>query len=261
MLCSEKFFKICSWNVNGLRTKFSKNISRAIRESQVSRDVSRVIALETWLSLNSPDIVALQETMLLENFIIPKCNYQIRHKVSSHNKHRGLGFLIRNGVTVLDSGHLGIDRLFALYIRVAVPSVGVVIIYNMYIPNGSLSTSCELGKDVRYLYNDVAKSIGKERRRGHSVIVLGDFNTRNPDFTPHISTPRVSERVRLQRNFIARTSVAPVKITAPLFSAEHLLLQSITFLPPLSNYQNTFVLVKRSTLPDLHNFLTTGHCF
>lgn len=146
--------KIISWNVNSLR----------VRLPQV---------LEC-LSHHQPDIIALQETKVLDvDFpfdLIQQAGYQACY--SGQKTYNGVALLSK--IEAMDP-ITDIDDLDDPQRRILAATIGKIRIVNLYVPNGESVQSDKYQYKLNWL--NKVKDYLKQALQTHSyVIVLGDFN-------------------------------------------------------------------------------------
>jgi exodeoxyribonuclease-3 len=155
--------KIASWNVNSLNVR-----------------LPHVLA---WCDMAQPDILALQETKLVdERFPADELMDAGYHSVFSGQKtYNGVAILsqIPATDTVTD-----IDGLDDPQRRILAATIGGVRVIDLYVVNGS-----EVGSD-KYAYKlhwleQVTKFISSEMQVYDKVVVLGDFNIAPDDRDVH----------------------------------------------------------------------------
>jgi len=146
--------KIASWNVNSLNVR-----------------LPQVLA---WLAAEQPDVLALQETKLVdENFPraeIEAAGYHAEY--AGQKTYNGVALLSRQPAQDVVTGIPGLDDVQR---RVLAATFAGVRVINLYVPNGE---SVESDK-YRYKLDWLAKLTGWIRAElsGHPrLVVLGDFN-------------------------------------------------------------------------------------
>ena len=198
-------FLLVSWNICGLRKKFSANISK-----------TSAISLETWFQVHTPAVTAFQETMLTEEltdtgpknlnkYSIP--GYQFYHHFSNVNKHRSLSICFSDSVNVIDKGEIGPDRLQAQFMSFKAPGVGKSILYNIYLPPEGASDT-QLETTVTSLLSNLSDHITIMKQKGFRIFVMGDFNSWNPNYASCYPTKNLSNtRVATEENFLSDTQL------------------------------------------------------
>jgi exodeoxyribonuclease-3 len=146
--------KIATWNVNSL----------GVRLPQV----------EAWLAAESPDILALQETKLVDEKFpreaLVAAGYQC--VFSGQKTYNGVAILSRVAATDVVAGIPGFEDPQK---RVLAATFGDVRVVDLYVPNGE---SVESDK-YRYKLDWLARLrdyLAQELSRHPKLIVLGDFN-------------------------------------------------------------------------------------
>jgi len=146
--------KIASWNVNSLRVR-----------------LPQVLA---WLKDNSVDVLALQETKLIDqDFPVAEINqagYQVQY--SGQKTYNGVAILSKQPATNTATNLAGPDDPQQ---RTLVTTIEDVRVLNLYVVNGS-----EVGSD-KYAYKldwlkRVTAFIKKDLKKYPNYVVLGDFN-------------------------------------------------------------------------------------
>ncbi len=155
--------KIASWNVNSLRVRLPQVLD--------------------WLEYNPVDVLALQETKLVnEDFPIAeitRAGYQAQY--SGQKSYNGVAVLSKQtGNEVLKD----VEELEDPQRRVLAVTVGEVRVLNLYVVNGS-----EVGSE-KYAYKldwlkKVTGFIKKDLKKYPKYVVLGDFNIAPEDRDVH----------------------------------------------------------------------------
>lgn len=156
-------FTIATWNVNSLRTRLSH--------------------LLDWLNIAKPDVLALQETKLLDIDFpvmeITQAGYQM--VFCGQKAYNGVALLSRFPISDTITCIPGFDDHQR---RLLAATVNKIRVINLYVPNGS-----EVGSE-KYLYklNWLAKItdfIKQQQTQYERVVVLGDFNIAPEDRDVH----------------------------------------------------------------------------
>jgi exodeoxyribonuclease-3 len=153
--------KILSWNVNGLRACATKGFTR-------------------WLGRCGADIVGVQEVraqteQLPPNVAAPK-NWHSAFSSAERKGYSGVGLYSRAQPDRLDT-ELG-DPAFDCEGRVQLARFGKLVVANVYFPNGN--GKARDNSRVPYkldFYRTLHERLGRIRRGGARVLVMGDFNT------------------------------------------------------------------------------------
>jgi len=154
---------IASWNVNSLRVRLPQVLD--------------------WLKDNSVDVLALQETRLVDDDFplaeINQAGYQVQF--SGQKTHNGVAILSKMASTDIVKDIKGLDDPQR---RILAATVEDVRILNLYVVNGS-----EVGSE-KYLYKldwlkKVTAFIKKDLKNYANYIVLGDFNIAPEDQDVH----------------------------------------------------------------------------
>ncbi len=155
--------KIATWNVNSLRVRLPQVLD--------------------WVALETPDILALQETKLEDaNFPSEEfaaAGYQAVY--SGQRTYNGVAVLSRAAAEEPLTDPPGIDDVQR---RILAVTVGGLRVINLYVPNGS-----EVGSD-KYHYKlgwleKVRSWLQKEFSRFPKLVVVGDFNIAPEDRDVH----------------------------------------------------------------------------
>ncbi|HKJ18480.1 MAG TPA: exodeoxyribonuclease III [Xanthomonadales bacterium] len=156
-------FKIASWNVNSLNVR-----------------LPHVLA---WCNANQPDVLALQETKLVdEKFPVEQLMEIGYHSVFSGQKtYNGVAILSRESLTdpVTDVPDLDDPQR-----RILAATVGNVRVIDLYVVNGSEVGSEKFAYKLDWL-DKVTRWIETEMKAHENVIVLGDFNIAPDDRDVH----------------------------------------------------------------------------
>ena len=154
-------WKICSWNVNGLRACIGKGFV-------------------PWLDGSGCDVVGLQEVRAFEPQLPPEApkppEWHTHYTAAVRPGYSGVGMLSRKKPDEVGAG-LGIAE-FDIEGRFGWVRFGRLLIANAYFPKGS-------GKErdnsrVPYkleFYRAVFKFVQKQRKEGQQVLIMGDYNT------------------------------------------------------------------------------------
>ena len=149
--------KIISWNVNGIRAAYKKN-------------------LVNFLEIQNPDVFCVQETkahldQLSEDII---SMYMMKSYWSSAQRkgYSGVATFCKNQADEVSYG-IGVDK-FDQEGRFVITKHGDVTIYNIYFPNGAS------GKERHDFKQEFLVKLNEHMApkiaRGEKVIVLGDYN-------------------------------------------------------------------------------------
>ena len=187
---------LCSWNVNGLGNKRGAGIGeRGVRDGCIS--------LTAWLDINSPSILAFQETLTKGNtaFKTTQGEYLEFHEPCDGFPHRSLSFAVHETVQsqITKSGKIGLDSLFAQYITLNTESNNLITIVNVYIPSGKLNRGSELHRSVKIFYNKLRIFVETAVSSGEMIVVFGDFNTKNARFGGNDDSDLI--KLDLEKNF------------------------------------------------------------
>jgi len=146
--------KIASWNVNSLNVR-----------------LPQVLA---WLAAEQPDVLALQETKLVdENFPRAEIEAAGYHAVYAGQKtYNGVALLSREPAQSVVTGIPGLDDVQR---RVLAATFNGVRVINLYVPNGESVESDKYRYKLNWL-EALTAWIKQELAAHPRLVVLGDFN-------------------------------------------------------------------------------------
>ena len=155
--------RIASWNVNSLKVRLPQVLD--------------------WLSANSPDVLGLQETKLVDAAFpvdaIREAGYEVSY--SGQPTYNGVALLSRTAqadvVTDLD----GLDDHQRRVLGATVAGVRVV---NLYVPNGQAVGSDKYAYKLDWL-DRLRLHLAAELARHPRMVVMGDFNIAPEDRDVH----------------------------------------------------------------------------
>jgi exodeoxyribonuclease III len=146
--------EIVTWNVNSLRVRLPQ--------------------LLEWLSANQPDIVALQETKVLDEAFpgaeIAAAGYQV--VFNGPKTYNGVAILAR---TPLSAAVIEIPNFDDQQRRVLAASCAGVRVVNLYVPNGQAPGTDKYEYKLRWL-QALRVWLRAELAQYPQLLVLGDFN-------------------------------------------------------------------------------------
>jgi exodeoxyribonuclease III len=152
-----------TWNVNSLRVRLPQ--------------------LLDWLGANQPDLVALQETKVLDAAFpaaqIVAAGYQV--VFNGQKTYNGVAILAR---TPLRESVLEIPSFDDHQRRVLAASCGAVRVVNLYVPNGQALGSDKYDYKLRWL-KALRVWLRAELAQYPQLVVLGDFNIAPEDRDVH----------------------------------------------------------------------------
>jgi exodeoxyribonuclease III len=152
-----------TWNVNSLRVRLPQ--------------------LLDWLGANQPDLVALQETKVLDAAFpaaqIVAAGYQVMF--NGQKTYNGVAILAR---TPLRESVLEIPSFDDHQRRVLAASCGAVRVVNLYVPNGQALGSDKYDYKLRWL-KALRVWLRAELAQYPQLVVLGDFNIAPEDRDVH----------------------------------------------------------------------------
>lgn len=147
-------FKIATWNVNSLRVRLPQVID--------------------WLKLKQPDVLALQETKVMdENFPVQAFEELGFHVVfAGQRAYNGMAIISRDKPTnILKTLPTSLDEQK----RVLGISFGEMRILNLYVPNGESLVSTKFQYKLQWL-ETLFSFLNAELSQFANYIILGDFN-------------------------------------------------------------------------------------
>ncbi len=150
-------FKICTWNVNGIRACYEKNLTQFIQDTQ-------------------PDILCLQETKAYIAQVEPHIqSLGYPEYVWSSGIRKGYsGTATFSKVPICDN-YTGIDKPeYDSEGRVVWTRHEKFDLYNIYFPNGG--SGLERHKYKQQFLKDLLLHLKFELRRGRDIIMVGDYN-------------------------------------------------------------------------------------
>jgi exodeoxyribonuclease-3 len=154
-----KIFTVATWNVNSLRVRLPHVLK--------------------WLALRQPDVLALQETKVEDEYFPEEVLRQAGYHVffNGQKTYNGVAIVSRapmwNPITVLPNFD-DIQR------RILAVNIGRLRILNVYVPNGASVDSDKYGYKLNWL-SKLQKYLKQELNQHPNLIVLGDFNVAPED--------------------------------------------------------------------------------
>lgn len=149
----KKTFKIATWNVNSLRVRLPHVLQ--------------------WLASEQPDVLAIQETKLVdENFPtaeILQAGYQV--SFSGQPTYNGVAILSRETMTDVETSFFDTDPQRR---SLAVTTQGIRI-FNLYVPNGESVGSDKYQYKLNWL-RSISAILAEQLKVHQRMIILGDFN-------------------------------------------------------------------------------------
>ena len=185
--------QIVTWNVNSLRVRLPQ--------------------LLEWLAANRPDIVALQETKVLDAAFpiaeIQAAGYQVAF--NGQKTYNGVAILAREP---LSESVLEIPSFDDAQRRVLAVCCGGVRVVNLYVPNGQSVGSDKYDYKLRWL-RALRLWLAAELAQYPKLVVLGDFNIAPEDRGVHdpvawAGSVQVSEPERAALGELLRLGLADV---------------------------------------------------
>jgi exodeoxyribonuclease-3 len=156
-------FKLASWNVNSLKIRLEQVLS--------------------WLESSKVDVLALQETKLLnEHFPAPAFMEKGYHVVFSGQKaYNGVAVISRYPVSEIQTDIVGLEDPQRRILAVTVNGIRVI---NLYVPNGSKLESQKYHYKLDWLQK-VTSFIQNQLIIYPEMAVVGDFNIAPEDRDVH----------------------------------------------------------------------------
>ena len=155
--------KIASWNVNGVR--------------------ARLEHVTSWIEANQPDVLALQETKVMDDMFpfeaFEKIGYQA--KIYGQKSYNGVALLAKSEPENVVEG---IDGYKDEQTRVISATYGDIRVVNVYIPNGQTVGSDKFNYKMKWLKN-LLKLLEQQLKTNNKIVVLGDFNIAPDDTDVH----------------------------------------------------------------------------
>lgn len=163
MKLAEIGFKIATWNVNSLRVRLPQVLD--------------------WLAQNQPDLLALQETKLIDadfpTLDIANAGYQ--SVFAGQKTYNGVAILSRLPASDIVTNLPGMDDPQR---RVLGATVGDLRVLNLYVPNGQSIGSDKYAYKLAWL-EKLAIWLKSERTHYPRLVILGDFNIAPEDRDVH----------------------------------------------------------------------------
>lgn len=159
----ESGFKIATWNVNSLKVRLPQVLD--------------------WLAQNQPDVLALQETKLIDadfpTLAIANAGYQATF--AGQKTYNGVAILSRLPACDIITDLPGMDDPQR---RVLGATIGDLRVIDLYIPNGQSVGSDKYAYKLAWL-EKLATWLEAERAQHSRLVVLGDFNIAPEDRDVH----------------------------------------------------------------------------
>lgn len=147
-------FKIATWNVNSLRVRLPHVLQ--------------------WLHDHQPDVLALQETKLIDDDFpvaeIQNAGYHVCY--SGQKTFNGMAIISRIPCTDLMVNMPGLEDLQR---RVIGATINNIRIFNLYVPNGESVESEKYHYKLNWLHH-LKILLENELKKYPNLIILGDFN-------------------------------------------------------------------------------------
>ena len=146
--------KIASWNVNGIRAR-----------------IDHVVA---WIEDNQPDVLALQETKVVDELFPYDAFEALSYSVEAFGQksYNGVANIIKNGSAKTSNGIRGFDDPQTRVVSTTHEDIRVV---NVYVPNGQAVGSEKFAYKLDWLEH-LKKMLNDDLKKYPKMVVLGDFN-------------------------------------------------------------------------------------
>ena len=146
--------KIASWNVNGIRAR-----------------IDHVVA---WIEDNQPDVLALQETKVVDELFPYDAFEALSYSVEAFGQksYNGVANIIKNGSAKTSKGISGFDDPQTRVVSTTHEDIRVV---NVYVPNGQAVGSEKFAYKLDWL-DHLKKMLNDDLKKYPKMVVLGDFN-------------------------------------------------------------------------------------
>ena len=146
--------KIASWNVNGIRAR-----------------IDHVVA---WIEDNQPDVLALQETKVVDELFPYDAFEALSYSVEAFGQksYNGVANIIKKGSAKTSKGIRGFDDPQTRVVSTTHEDIRVV---NVYVPNGQAVGSEKFAYKLDWL-DHLKKMLNDDLKKYPKMVVLGDFN-------------------------------------------------------------------------------------
>ena len=146
--------KIASWNVNGIRAR-----------------IDHVVA---WIDDNQPDVLALQETKVVDELFPYDAFEALSYSVEAFGQksYNGVANIIKNGSAEVVKGIRDFDDPQTRVVSTTHEDIRVV---NVYVPNGQAVGSEKFAYKLDWLEH-LKKMLNDDLKKYPKMVVLGDFN-------------------------------------------------------------------------------------
>ena len=155
--------KIASWNVNGVR--------------------ARLDHVSDWLETNQPDVLALQETKVMDEMFPFDAFKPLGYQVSIYGQksYNGVALLTKKIPTEITKG---VEGFSDDQTRVIAGVCGGVLVINVYVPNGQSVGSEKFDYKMSWLkhFYVYLQTLLKVHQK---IVILGDFNIAPADVDVH----------------------------------------------------------------------------
>jgi exodeoxyribonuclease-3 len=156
-------FKIATWNVNSLRVRLPHVLQ--------------------WLETANPDVLALQETKIIDDDFpfaeFKQAGYECF--ISGQKTYNGMAIITKSSGSDIVTD---IPQLNDPQRRVLAVTIGDTRILNLYVPNGESVDSEKYGYKLNWLHH-LNLFVQQELEKHSKYIILGDFNIAPEDIDVH----------------------------------------------------------------------------
>lgn len=155
--------RIASWNVNSLKVRLPQVLD--------------------WIEANSPDVLGLQETKLVDAAFPAEAIREAGYEVSFSGQPAYNGVALLSRIPQADVV-MALDGLEDPQRRVLGATIGGVRVLNLYVPNGQEVGSEKYAYKLAWL-DSLRAQLETELTRHPRVVVMGDFNIAPDDRDVH----------------------------------------------------------------------------
>ena len=86
------------------------------------------ISLDAWIELNSPSIIAFQETLVESDSVKQDSDYVEIFRGCKGFPYRSLAFFVHSSLTIVDHGIAGSSTSFAQWLKIQHESLGLITV-------------------------------------------------------------------------------------------------------------------------------------
>ena len=155
--------KIASWNVNGIRAR-----------------IDHVLA---WIEENQPDVLALQETKVVDELFPYRAFESMSYAVEAFGQksYNGVANITKNISTNTTKGIVDFNDPQTRVLSTTNEGIRIV---NVYVPNGQAIGTEKFSYKIDWL-NHLKKMLDADLKKYPKMVVLGDFNIAPSDEDIH----------------------------------------------------------------------------